>query len=271
MNKLLFNQGGQPVFLDDMKLLQDNPGSQAAMLLGGLTGGVNVFLFNSMNGELVSSDVTNGTSTFRISRNWIAWDGIIYEIPETTVTVPSWDTPVYIGLQTTDTGVRTFEDGQQHACVQTTRACLSLEKTDPGMVNVWELKTLFELMGPLVKVREPVSAYKDMRVTFHNGYTGKVQYKEETDYYKVIIKLSSSNPAWGPDSGALFGVNPSSYGFMSQKVSNSFLTGGDTPARQQIAQIKIVDGGAVLSGIDLTGDTNTPLSCPINAMMIIPK
>lgn len=259
------------MFLDDIQLLQDNPISQVSLLLGALTGGVNVFLLNEATGELIDSDLTNGTSTFKINKNYIAWDGIIYEIPETTLTVPSWDTPVYVGLQTTDTGVRTFEDGQDHACLQTKQAYLSLEKTGTEMLNIWELKTLFELMGPLVKANEPVSVYKNVDVTFYNGYTGTVQYKEESDYYKVVIKLSSLNSEWDLSGGALFGITPSKYSFMAEKVSNSFLTGGDTPGRQKIAQIKIVDNGAFLSGIDLTDSLNAPIFCRINAIMIIPK
>ncbi|MFB9897809.1 hypothetical protein [[Hallella] seregens] len=271
MNRMLFNDGGQPVYLDDLKLLQGNPEEQESMLLNVLSGGASVFLLNKANAEIVGSDTVNFTTTFKISKNWVAWNGMIYEIPETTVTVPSWDTPVYVGLRSTKTETRTFEDGQEHACVETKEAYLSLENTEPEMVNLFDLKSLFELMGPLVNANEPVSVYKDIPVQLYNGYTGKVQYKEELDHYKVIVKLTSHNTGWDLSSGALFGINPSTYGFMAQKVSNSFLTGGDAPAREQIAQIKIVDGGALLSGIDLTSDTNTPLNCPINTIMIIPK
>lgn len=271
MNRLLFNDGGQPVYLDDLKLLQGNPEEQESRLLNVLSGGASVFLLNKANAEIVGSDTVNFTTTFKIAKNWVSWNGMIYEIPETTVTVPSWDTPVYVGLRSTKTETRAFEDGQEHACVETKEAYLSLENTEPEMVNLFDLKSLFELMGPLVKANEPVSSYKDVAVTFGNGYSGKVQYKEESEYYKVVIKLTSSNSSWDMSSGFLFSINPSTYGFMSQKVSNSFLTGGDTPAREQIAQIKIVDGGAMLTGIDLTSDTNTPLFCRINTIMIIPK
>lgn len=40
MNKLKFNEGGQPTYLDDLKTLQDNHSTALESLLAGLTGGV---------------------------------------------------------------------------------------------------------------------------------------------------------------------------------------------------------------------------------------
>ena len=44
MNKLLFNEGGQPVYLDDLEMIQSEPLNQTGMLLKALGAGTSMFL-----------------------------------------------------------------------------------------------------------------------------------------------------------------------------------------------------------------------------------
>lgn len=44
MNRLKFNEGGQPVYLDDLKLLQDNDEGAMSSLMEALGGGKTAFL-----------------------------------------------------------------------------------------------------------------------------------------------------------------------------------------------------------------------------------
>ena len=271
MNKILFSDGGQPFYLDDLKLLQSNPTEQMELLLRALGAGNNVFLLDSIHLDITETNATEGTTTFKIKQNWLVANGIIYEIPETILTVQSWDTPLYVGVKHVSADRRTFEDGQQHACREVSEAYLTIEKTD-GSFDVSKLKTLFELMAPLMATKVPVREYKDVKVTFLNGYSGRIQYKAEVDFYRVRMTLTSKNFEWTEATGGVFYESTETPSWFNQSISEAFLTGGDTPARKQMAYISLKDSNATLSGdINLDVDINTPLACPIKTFFIIPK
>lgn len=62
MNKMLFSEGGQPLYIDDLKTLQENPARQMKLLLQALSAGNTVFLFSQMEADLVSADTKLGTT-----------------------------------------------------------------------------------------------------------------------------------------------------------------------------------------------------------------
>lgn len=265
---MIFSEGGQPVYLDDLRIIQDKPAHQLQVLISTLGAGRSVFLLSPMKTEVVKTN-SDGTTTLRTVKNWLVMEGEILELESATFTVDALATPLYAGVKKTKEDIRTFEDGQDKACVETTKAYLSVENT-ANMYNVYELKSLFELMAQLVKEKEPVNQYKDLQVEFHNGYTGIAQYKEEIDRYRIRIKARSSAGNWEA-SGLIFSLRDDTFSFLDSCVSADFLTGGDTPSRAVVGKIVIRENSGWLTGVNLSSDVNTPDLCSINVIFDIPK
>lgn len=278
MNKLLFNEGGQPVYLDDLKTLQDTSQDQLGLLLSTLGAKSDVFLMNEMKGSLVSVDTSAGKTTFKTDRNWIVKSGIIYEIPQTTLTVSSWDNPLYVGFKTTESDTRNFEDGQEHNCLETLEAYLSINKSNDSMLNVWNLKTIWALMAPLIKANTSVESYKNISVQFINGYSGTVQYKDVGDAYRVCINISSQNTKWEKVIDekiytGLFSFGNSSFPYSYRTFYADVVlgSGGDTEARAGHASLINREGSVELSGLRTDMDICRPIDCPIKAIFELPK
>ena len=82
MNKILFSEGGQPLYIDDIKTLQENPANQMSALLQALGANTSVFLLDRFQGELKKIDQSAATTTFQTKKNWLVLDGVIHEIKE---------------------------------------------------------------------------------------------------------------------------------------------------------------------------------------------
>ena len=274
MNKLLFNEGGQPVYLDDLKILQETPQNQIAQLLSAFGSGETAYLLTSLQGDIISIDTTTHKTTAKVHKNWLVEDGLIFEIPETTIVVSSWNDPIYVGIKTTEGDARNFEDGQSHPCSESLEAYLSTVKTDDSMINAWGLKTIFSLMGSLMNAEQTDAAYKDIDVSFSNGYSGQVQYKELSDCYRIKIKISSTSTVWGDNtSGIVFVlISPGQILQNTTRFSTYFATGGDTPDRMHQACLKLKwDGTVTLVGITPSSGTDAPNFCTIDTVFEIPK
>lgn len=275
MIKLLFKEGGQPVYLDDLENLQSNAQNQLGLLLSNLGDGADTYLFDSMEADIVSDDITKGTTTFKTRQTWLAKGGVIYEIPPTTLTVKSWNDPIWLGIKKAESDKRTFDDGQERTCMETAEVYLSADKTSDDMVNVNQLKTLWQLVAPEIQRNERSSEYQTLKVTWYNGYSGVVQGKDIGDAYRIKIDVSSSNTSWEEDAPGkiLMAFDDSAY--MIQQNENLFVdvvkgTGGDTPARQMHATLAIREGIVYLEGMGET-DVYTPQFDAIKVIFEIPK
>ena len=223
MNKLLFHEGGQPIVLDDIKMLQDNPQNQFQALLNVLTGGESTFLMYPLKTNLVSAEP--GRSVFTTAKNWLVENGVIYPLPETTLTVATWYESLYIGIRRANTDVRVFEDGQENACREVGEAYLTLEKTE-GVYDIAQLKSFFELLSPLVVERSSQVAYQNIPVTFLNGYTGEVKFIETGGCYRVRLYATSSRESWESDKlGQIFQFNKDTPIWLNGCVSPRFMLG----------------------------------------------
>lgn len=281
MNKrLLFSEGGQPMYLDDLRVLQDNSAGQLKMLVDVLGAGNEVFLLNEMSGSVKSVDENTGISTFAVNRNWIYANGIIYEVPATDVQANAWGDAMYVRIMDTATDIRIFANSQTHPCVQIGEAALVLEQPQSGQYwNVWQLKTMYELMAPLILKHQKQPSYVNIPVEFWNGYTGKVEYKEMSDCYRIRINIKSENSTWsGPSSFSGDEVTPFTYSYNSEAIpfklrgfSRSFGTGGDSDGRMKLCHIHFHEGIASLIGLDFSSDLNIPANCPIQTIFEIPK
>lgn len=276
MNKVIFHEGGQPIFLDDLKTIQDFAMGQLSNLLRVLGQEEDIFLLNDMSGDIVSYDSETGKTTFKIKKNWIVNKGLIFEIPETTVSVLTWEDPLYVGFKSAEIDKRTFEDGQEHACMINHEAFLSTTKTGTSMMNVFDLKTLWNLIAPKINSSIPVQEYKDISVDFRNGYSGKVQYKDVGDAYRVKISVSSDNFAWETYSGSsnpmkmLFTFKDNSFPYANRTFYADVVigVGGDTEARAQHATLQNREMSVWL---DVNSNLDYPSACPVKTIFEIPK
>ena len=266
---MLFSEGGQPLYIDDLKTLQENPANQMSVLLRVLGGNTSAFLLNRFQGEF--KDTEQGQQIiFQTKKNWLVLEGTIYEINETTLTVNSWTDPLYVGDRRLSSEVRTFEDGQERACRETAEAFLTLEKTE-GVFNVNELKTLSDLMASMIAYKIPEKEYKDVNVNMLNGYFGILQERVEPGYRIIKVNLQSNNSEWSDGKGILFEY-ATTRALNSDKLSSAFIVGeGVNIENKQIVHIFMSAGKGCLVGNNGVDKLPSPIHCPINTYFIIPN
>lgn len=268
MNKLLFNEGGQPVFLDDLELMQAEPLSQLGMLLKALGAGMGTYLLKEFSGKYLATDDASGKTVYAVNGNWLVKDGVIYELPETSVLMGDGET-LYVGLKTSKSDTRNFDDGQSHVCLQTITGFYSTTKTDDGMVDVKSLKTIWELVAPIIKMFTPEESYKDLAVTFKNGYSGTVQYKDVGDAYRIKVRISSDSDSW--DNGKLFVFQMDNS--LESTILQSFYANIAYPLNRYATPLHgwlYNDGGNVyIEGVD--GSKYAPHVCWVDTIFEIPK
>lgn len=151
MNKIIFSEGGQPVFLDDIKLMQDNTFSVFASILLGLVGKENnVFLLHPYTFDTEIIDENKGIVRLTILGNSIVVNGEVIEFPSASflnTEIVEKET-IYVCITRTKEEVRTFEDGQDKCCIGSTTAYLSLDATGADEAyEINELKSLIDLVG----------------------------------------------------------------------------------------------------------------------------
>ena len=270
MNKMLFSEGGQPLYIDDLKTLQENPTNQMSALLQALGANTSAFLLERFQGELKKLNEGDKTTTFQTKKNWLVLDGIIYEIKETTLVAHSWNDPLYVGVRKSTSDVRIFEDGQERACRETAEAFLTFEKTG-GVFNVSELKTLFDLIAPSIVVKLSETEYKDMPWVLMNGYSGQIQSKVRSDYTIIKVDVQSEKSEWTDGPGVIFEY-PTTRVPVPPIVSGAIVVGVSSDnGQEQIVHIQVLSGKGKLVGSLGTSSLPSPANCPINTYFIIPK
>lgn len=192
MNRLKFNEGGQPVYLDDLKLLQDNDEGAMSSLMEALGGGKTAFLLKKIDVTDASADIEAGTTSFTFKSGILVVGGEFLVWPETRLSVKTWNDPVYLCIRETDTDSRTFEDGQTRTCVKSREVYLSLDYAGvQEYYNIFDLPTFADVVKDFLGYKENV--WKSVNVNFQNGYSGSVKYQDLTEFYRVWINIKSSN------------------------------------------------------------------------------
>ena len=273
MNRLLFNEGGQPIFLDDIKLLQDNDAGFNRQFLNAISGKSSAFLLQHLDMKPLSVDQEKLTTTAKVYAGSIVVAGEIIDFPESTVTVKTWSDPLYVCIKETENEEREFEDGQTRPCRKSVQAYISTSKDGAKVVyNVLELPTLTELLRRNLGL-VGVDTWKNIPVTFFNGYTGKVQYQKQGDSTRIKVKISSMKGEWDamPGKGILFEVDPQVGSFLNRKWSGTFGTGGDDGSH--LCALEFYDGKCSLRDLrELSGASDvldSPIECPVSLIFEI--
>ncbi len=273
MNRLVFNEGGQPIFLDDIKLLQDNDAGFNRQFLNAISGKSSAFLFQPLDMKPLSVDQEKLTTTAKVYAGSIVVAGEIIDFSESTVTVKTWSDPLYVCIKETENEEREFEDGQTRPCRKSVQAYISTRKDGAKVAyNVLELPTLTELLRRNLGLGG-IDTWKNIPVTFFNGYTGQVQYQKQGGSTRIKVKISSMKGEWDamPGKGILFEVDSQVGSFLNRKWSGTFGTGGDDGSH--LCALEFYDGKCSLRDLrELSGASDvldSPIECPVSLIFEI--
>ena len=196
MNKLRFNEGGQPMFLNDLELLQNNMIEVWDTILKLLADGEEVFVLDDYPYEV--DQTVAGQKTMTFPAGILVVRGELYAYDGASLTTTDIDAKPYICLQNTTDDVRLFEDGQERPCRTIGRAYLSYDTTGVEEYYyftdlVWK-KTLPLLLKKKLELND--IPWVDIPVTFYNGFTGQVQRREIKGETYIRINIKSNNETW---------------------------------------------------------------------------
>ena len=202
------------MYVDDLETLQENDTASMKRLLETLTGGVKAYLLSAVSAEVVSADVDKSTTTAKIHGGVAVVDGEFVSWDDTTVVLQTWDDPIYLCIKRTETDNRTFEDGQTRACAVETKGYLSTDKSGATeSYCIYDLPVMKKLVRKSIGIEDEPS-YKQLKVSFFNGYTGTVMYKEMEEMYRIKVNIRSTSNEEVTGSIALFyydGVLPDAF------------------------------------------------------------
>lgn len=192
MNRLLISEGGQPVVLEDLKLLQDNSQTLLDQLIQLMTGGAAAFLTAPVSVTTVGAAA--GSTTFRVASGVIYHEGGFYPFAGEDIEVRD-GYAIHVCLRRTETDLRTFEDEQKHACCETISAYLS-PVTDGAYKSfrLEQLSTFNELLR--LNVGNVSGVWTPLQVVYGNGYQGIFKFRQLEGDVEFSIDVVSSQKGW---------------------------------------------------------------------------
>lgn len=266
MKTLKFNEGGQPVFLDDLKTLQDNQQETSSQLMSVLGNSQKAFLMKKPLVETVQISEDEFTTTFVLKAGTLVVDGLAMSWADTQLTINGWDTPIYLVVKKSETGARVFQDGQTRNCNVEAIVTPTLDNSGADeYYNLYELKTLNELILDFLEIKDTV--WQNLSVSFKNGYSGIVKYQDLDVCRKVYIKIQSSNVT--PVSGSV-DLFYSSESFM-QAFLSPVTASVATENGIQSFEIEAFDGMVRANISLLADDLDSPSDLPVKIIFELPK
>ena len=232
MNKILFKEGGQPVYLDDLKQIQTNNLITLKQLLRSLVESDRNTDFEEFEEEcpcnllLYENNITEGEeeNTIVVPGNVLVYLG--YLLPFEGGTFPSSST-LYVCVKETLSDLRTFKDGAENYCRKNYTAYLST--SDDGADGHFVLDNLHSMVYLLrERLWNVGNTWETLDISWRNGYSGTMRRKRINGGYRYKILSRSSNRNWISEEGVgLLGVfqgqNTNQFTF----VSAPFMTGAD--------------------------------------------
>ena len=179
MIKLQFHEGGQPISLDDLQVLQDNSLALFKVLTDTLSGQTPVSLLKKP--EVSAKILTKDKAAYVVSAGSMIVDGDILSWPETDLQVNVGNRPVY-------------------ACVRDVGKSVYLSLTKEGVskaYNIFDLPVFADLLGKVLGIGKQDKEWTKLEILeFGNGYSGEIHYKEIDGSYFFNVDLTSNNDAW---------------------------------------------------------------------------
>ena len=105
MNRLKFNEGGQPVYVDDLETLQENDFGMRKAMLSVMTMGSKAFLLSDVDQERVDNNQV------KIGSGTVVIDGMLCPSEGKTLKAKTNES-VFLLVKRFETDERVFENGQ---------------------------------------------------------------------------------------------------------------------------------------------------------------
>lgn len=193
MHKLKISEGGQPIYLDDLALLQSNADDMVKTYSRVATGDAEVYLMRPAVPKLVKKN-EDGSTVYQYSGGTLVIDHEMYDYPAKEVTVPA-NGKVYICAEQVETDERLFDDGQKRPCRVEYRAKLAV--TSDGASKAYELSDLPTYIELLSETLGFISAWEIVNTVYLNRYMGRCR-KRSVDAGDVQFDLdiNTNITAW---------------------------------------------------------------------------
>lgn len=193
MNRLKFNEGGQPVYVDDLETLQENDFGMRKAMLSVMTMGSKAFLLSDVDQE------RGDNNQVKIGSGTVVIDGMLCPFEGKTLKAKTNES-VFLLVKRFETDERVFENGQTKACAETITAALGTETA--GAAEAYKLDELETFLDLLTKAIESNRMKGNTDVMFFNGYSGRVKLMKSDDGTdtEMVIDIKSGNINW--DGGA---------------------------------------------------------------------
>lgn len=192
MEKIKFQKGGQPVFLDDLQLLQDNYIALITFLQKSVTGSDAPVLLEDFDPLLERIDDSTGRVDVQVPANKLLYNGLVVDLEEGKVTDLELLAPIYVSLGLASSMSRVFQDGVSREVRISATATLTKEKPARG----FPLNELSRFTG-----------IKAQRVFMYNGYKGYVRVTDT----QLLVYIRTTLDQWEGGTTQLFTVTDNAW------------------------------------------------------------
>lgn len=192
MDKIKFQKGGQPVFLDDLQLLQDNYIAIIEFIRQSVTGSKVPVLLEDFDPLLERIDESTGRVDVLVPANKLLYDGLVVDLEEGEVTDLELLAPIYVSFGLASSMSRVFQDGVSREVRIRATATLTKEKPARG----FPMNELSRFTG-----------IKAQRVFMYNGYKGYVRVTDT----QLLVYIRTTLDQWEGGTTLLFTVTDNAW------------------------------------------------------------
>ena len=295
MNKVKFNHGGQPVYLDDLSAIQALASETLPEVLEFIAqSDIWRSAENWKSDDALAEYVPMGTVspfrgywlslffTFTITGSkiriafahggYVSIGGEILHFEDTDIEV-DYGSPFYVIVKEEDTDIRTLENGEMASCGMHKYAVLSSERSVSD--ECYSSAEMYNLMDAVHNIVKAKRVYEENRwiplnVDFYHGYSGTVEYCELADRYRFHIDISSTDATSIYGSFPLFRETslPINY---QHVISGLVATGGDDVCYASCIKFNSDNDAILLPLESVSHGCWSPAECPVNVIFEVPK
>lgn len=280
MKQLKLNEGGQPVYLDDLDTVQQLVLGHSVALINGLVGSdaTDACYVSDVPTEIIKQGHDSFKEYIFGADMYVFAEGCIIMTTGVTfrrLTATPSDLFLHVTSQEGDT--RMLRNGLTAPCSKTMIAeFTNVRQGDGEFYPVKDMRSLKDYLSDVVKLKvynevpwEDLTPY----ITFHNGYDGDVKKMSTVDIDRYLISISSKAGSWetypGYAPGALQPVGRllELNMFPNDRIGAAVFI-GETPAF-----VKMTSDGFLDLRLYNDGMINDipPSQCEINVVIDIPK
>ena len=197
MKEVIFSEGGMPLALDDLALMQGNSKGLFHLIIEGLVGKRNdVFTF-SLPDITTFYDKENTRYVTHVKAGEAYIKGNVVSWQDTKLAVDGLKKSIYIVVREELSDERIFEDGQSRASRKEYKVSLS---ASGGGENTYDL-TNMPTFKDLVSENQKTGDWEDYKreANFDAGYSGFFGLRVINDVIHIKLDLTSKDARWGRD------------------------------------------------------------------------